>query len=76
VGFGTDHFRRLDVNQGLVEEPDHLSNEIEIRAVMERVEQRGRVKLVLGHRSFLCSCFLKGHVEVAPVAHLSGGPCQ
>jgi len=64
---GADHLGGLDVDQCLVEKPNHLSNEIEIRAVMERVKQRGRVKLVLGYRSFLWSCLFTGHVEVAPV---------
>ena len=56
VGLGADAFGRLGVNQGLVEEPDHLADKIEVGTLLKRVEECGGVKLLLGHRSFLLVC--------------------
>ena len=48
---GADHVGRLSFDQRLVEERDHLSNQIEVGSLIECVEQCRRVKLCMGHRS-------------------------
>jgi hypothetical protein len=39
----------LDVNEGLVADPDHLSGQIGTWVAVERFEQRWQVELRLGH---------------------------
>ena len=57
VELGPDRLGGLGVDQRLVEEPDHLPDEVGLGMLIERVEQRGRVKLDLGHRGFLLVSF-------------------
>jgi len=66
----------LRIDQGLVEEGDHLAHEIDIGAGFESIGERGQVKLWVGHRSISLSCLVKGHVEDAPVAQLLRGPSK
>ena len=55
VGLGADHLGRLGLDEGLIEEADHLAHQVKVGTLSQRVEQLGWVKIVVGHRSFL-SC--------------------
>ena len=66
---GADHRRRLGFDEGLEDELDARADQIDVSAGAERLEQRIRVKIKLGHRGDLLCRVLQGHVEIH-----SGGP--
>ena len=55
---GPDVVGGLLIDQGLVEEGHHLGHEIEVGSIMNSIRERGRVKLLMGHRSFSLSCLV------------------
>ncbi len=68
VALGLDHLGRLGVDQGLVEQRDHLANEVAALVAPELFEHLGQVKIMVGHRSIpFVSC--NGHIK-----NYSGGP--
>ena len=51
VALGLNDLGRLGVNQGLVEEADHLANQVAALVAPELFEHLGQVKIMVGHRS-------------------------
>ena len=50
MGRGADLLGQLDLDEGLEDALHAQSNEIDVAALSDRVEQRVGVKLFLGHR--------------------------
>jgi len=55
-----DHLRRLGFDQGLEHQLHRASNNIEIPASADRVEQVDKVRLREGHRGVSFACSLDG----------------
>lgn len=62
AAFDLDGLGRLDVDQRLVEESDHLANQIAALVALKCAEHLGQVKIMVGHRSIpFVPCY--GHIE-------------